>query len=417
MIGIIYNIFIQFWLILNFVTTTYCLYQIVVGIAGLFKSRPITQCAPKNRFAAIISARNEEGVITNLIDSLKLQNYPRELFDVIIVADNCTDNTAKTAREAGAVVYERYNQVEVGKGYALKFIFEKIFAERDQYDAFCIFDADNIVDCDFFLHMNNAIEAGYEVAQGYRDMKNPADSWISGGHSLFFWMENRFFNQARSFLGISATINGTAYMIKADLIREIGYNPVTSTEDIEFTMQCILAGKRVGWVPGAKSYDEQPVTLSQSLTQRMRWINGTMQNFKRYVGRLAKKMVVSPDWDTIDALLYLCGYPTMLFGLVAGALSVCFAFLHIFDPIGTLLNMGLLMVGAIFGFWFIALLTLILEKKFSHDLLESIVWYPIFSLFWVIIYIVCIFKKKVEWKPIAHVRNISITEMESRIRR
>jgi Glycosyltransferases, probably involved in cell wall biogenesis len=415
--NLLYNIFIQFWLVLNFVTTTYCLYQVVIAVAGLFKKRVFVRCAPKNRFAAIISARNEEGVIASLIESLKLQNYPRELFDVIIVADNCTDDTAKVAREAGAVVYERYNQAEIGKGHALKFVFKKIFEERDRYDAFCIFDADNIVDRDFFLHMNDAIEAGYEVAQGYRDMKNPADSWISGGHSLFFWTQNRFFNQARSFMGNSATINGTAYMIKAALIREIGYSPATSTEDIEFTMQCVLAGKRIGWVPGAKAYDEQPTTLSQSLTQRMRWINGMMQNFRRYAGPLAKKMVDSPDWDTIDALLYICGYPVMLFGVLSGALGVCFAFFRIFDPIGTLLNTGLILVGAIAALWFIGLLTLVSEKKYSGDLLRAVAWYPVFTLFWVIIYIVCVFKKRVEWKPIAHVRNISITEIESQGRR
>jgi cellulose synthase/poly-beta-1,6-N-acetylglucosamine synthase-like glycosyltransferase len=409
-------VLIQIWLILNFVTTIFCLYQVVVAIVGLHKNKKFPQSKTRRRFAAIIAARNEEAVIGNLIESLKLQNYPRELFDVIVVADNCTDRTAEFAKNAGAIVYKRFNKAEIGKGFVLSFVFEKIFDERDIYDAFCIFDADNVVDRNFFGEMDKAIEAGYEVAQGYRDMKNASDTWISGGHALFFWMENRFFNLARSLLGLSATINGTGFMMTSNLIKEIGYHTTTCTEDIEFSMQCALADKRIGWVPDARLYDEQPITLSQSMNQRLRWISGLIQCYRRYTGPLAKKVVDSPDWATIDVLIYLLGFPAMIFGILAGIMCVLFVTFRIFDPVATLLNLAFLAFGGLAGFWFVGFLTLFLEKKFSKGMLKAVAGYPIFNVLWVVTYIVCIFKKNVEWKPIVHIRNVGISEIESKLK-
>lgn len=412
---ILYNLFIHIWLILNFFTTTFCLYHAVIGIAGFHKNKKFADNDNKlHKFAAIIAARNEEAVIANLIESLRMQNYPKDLIDIIVVADNCTDKTAEIAEKAGAIVYRRFNKAEVGKGYVLRFAYDKILSERDIYDAFCIFDADNVVDRNFLKQMNHAICAGYEVAQGYRDMKNPSDSWISGGHSLFYWMENRFFNSARSFLGLSATINGTGFMVRSSLIKEIGFKTYTCTEDIEFSLQCVISGRRVGWVPDAKVYDEQPVTLKQSMRQRVRWTNGLIQCYKRYVGALVKKIIAKPEWVAIDMFMYLISFPAMIFGMLAAVMSTVFVLFRIFDPVGTAINMVFLAAGAMFGFWFIAILTVIMEKKVSKDMIVSIAAYPIFNMLWVVIYIICMFKKNVEWKPIVHMRNISLSEIESK---
>lgn len=410
---IFYNLLIQIWLLFNFITTVFCLYQIVIAVAGLHKNKKPVRCDKKRRFAAIIAARNEEAVIANLIDSLHKQNYPKDLLDIIVVADNCTDNTAKIAKAAGAIVYERFNKVKIGKGFVLQYIFEKLLNERDIYDAFCIFDADNVVDKEFFNQMNDMIEAGYDVAQGYRDMKNASDTWVSGTHAIFYWMENRFFNSARSCLGLSATINGTGFMITSKFIKEIGYNTHTCTEDIEFSIQTVLAGKSVGWAPFAKVYDEQPTTLSQSMRQRLRWTNGLIQCFWRYIGPLAKKIIDNPDWVSIDLFMYLLSFPTIIFCLLSSVMSGLFVVFRIFDPMGSLLNFLLLAIGMFVGCWFTGLLTLITEKKLSKDMFTSVASFPIFNILWVPIYIMCIFKKKVDWKPIVHVRNISISDIES----
>jgi len=128
---------------------------------------------------ALIPAHNEEKVIANLVESLKKQNYPKDKFDIFVIADNCTDKTAEVARNAGAIVYERTDPDHKTKGYAMQWFFNKKNEEKAEYDAVCVFDADNIVDKNFIKNMNKKLCQGEDVVQGYRDIKNPSDSWIS----------------------------------------------------------------------------------------------------------------------------------------------------------------------------------------------------------------------------------------------
>ena len=136
-----------------------------------------------HKYAAVISARNESTVIGELIHSIKKQNYPAELLDVFVVADNCTDNTAAVARRAGAIVFERFNRKEVGKGYALDYAFQRI--EKDYaaagYEGYFIFDADNLLDANYVAEMNKAFDSGCRVITSYRNSKNYDSNWISAG--------------------------------------------------------------------------------------------------------------------------------------------------------------------------------------------------------------------------------------------
>lgn len=411
---IIYNVLVQLWNFLNFITTCFCLYFACMALSGLFKHAKLPETQIKHRFAAVIAARNEESVIANLIESLKLQDYPAELLDVIVVADNCDDRTAEVAQNAGAIVYKRFNKVDVGKRFVLKFVFEKIFAERDIYDAFCIFDADNVVDPHFVSSMNRAVAAGSSVAQGYRDIKNPEDTWISGGHALFYWIQNRFYNYARSHFGLSATINGTGYMVTADLLKKHGFDMTTVTEDMEFTMHCVLNGHVVGWVPEAVIYDEQPLTLRQSVRQRIRWTSGYIQVFFKYFGKYIRRLITKPTWAVMDAFVFLMYFPIAVVGIVSGFMCFLLAALRILDPVGFLISTLLLSALAFVGFWAIAIFTIYTEKKSVKKLSKAIWCYPVFNLTWVFIYVICIFKHSSEWKPIAHVRNISINDLGNR---
>ena len=104
-------------LVIQFLTVFYA-YQVIYILISIIK-RKVTSLKDtdiRNRFAIFISARNEEGVISELLDSLNKQDYPRDKYDIYVVADNCTDHTAQVSRDNGAIVYERFNKEEVGKG-------------------------------------------------------------------------------------------------------------------------------------------------------------------------------------------------------------------------------------------------------------------------------------------------------------
>ena len=176
-----------------FVLLTVCyLYQFVYVLVVLFKKdNTPQQPAVLHRFGVVIAARNERVVLPNLIRSIQEQSYPRELVDIFVVADNCTDDTAQVAREMGAVVYERCNPQQVGKGYALDFAFHRIAQDygNQYHDAFLVFDADNLLDEHYIEEMNKTFSQGYRVITSYRNSKNYATNWITAGYSLWFLRE------------------------------------------------------------------------------------------------------------------------------------------------------------------------------------------------------------------------------------
>ena len=245
---------------LVWMVTIFWLYQIAISLCSLvkLKEKPL-KIKKDHRFMAIIPAHNEETVIGNLIESLKNQNYNKELYDIYVIADNCTDNTARVARGLGAIVYERYDENKKTKGAALDWFLQQKIKEDAPYDAICVFDADNIVDKNFIKAMNKKLCQGEDVVQGYRDIKNPTDNWITSGYALFYWTNHRFYHLARYNLGLSTMLNGTGFMVNFNIIKENnGWKTVTLTEDIEFSLQRILKGRKLGWATDAILYDEQP---------------------------------------------------------------------------------------------------------------------------------------------------------------
>ena len=278
--------------VLIWVINIFWVYQFIISVTSLikFKEKPLLM-NKKHRFIIALPANNEETVIGNLIKSLKMQDYDKELFDIYVIADNCTDNTAKIARENGAIVYERFDETKKTKGYALNWFLSKMKVKKDDYDALLVFDADNIVDKNFLNVMNKKLCQGEVLVQGYRDIKNPTDTWVSGGYAIFYWTMNRLYHLARYNMGLSPLINGTAFMVKWDMLIDEGWNTKTLTEDIEFALINISKGVKLGWAKDAIVYDEQPLTFKQSWKQRERWSVRTSSMCKWIFKRFSKSSI------------------------------------------------------------------------------------------------------------------------------
>ena len=282
-----------FNLFLFFIFTLCYMYQAVYAIIVLVKDhkrKPHHEHdLPRHRFAVLIAGRNEEKVIGELVKSIKAQNYPEDLIDVFVIADNCTDDTAGVAEEAGAEVFVRNNKLVVGKSHALDFALNRIrvlYGDEDgrtDYDAYVVFDADNVIDPDFFAAMNRGINQGYQVLTCYRNSKNYDSNWISAGSALWFLREAKFLSNARSMIGSSCAISGTGFLISADILETNGgWIHHLLTEDIEFSTDCIANGIRIGYMADAYVYDEQPTTMRDSWRQRMRWAKGFYQVLLKY---------------------------------------------------------------------------------------------------------------------------------------
>lgn len=281
------------------------MYYFILAFFGFKRKSEKKNYTPTKKFAMIVAAHNEEVVIGKLIESMLNQNYPRELFDIFVIADNCTDNTAKIARKYGVYVYERFNKEQKGKGYALEWMFDKIFKMQKKYDAVAIFDADNLVSKNWCKEINSKMLEGYKVVQGYIDSKNPNDSWIAASYSIAFWTQNRMYQLARSNVGLSNQIGGTGFAIDVDILKEFGWGATCLTEDLEFSCKLILNGEKVGWAHDAIIYDEKPLTLKQSWVQRRRWMQGFTDVASRYFFKLLKKGLKERKWFILDCALYV----------------------------------------------------------------------------------------------------------------
>ncbi|MBE5806162.1 MAG: glycosyltransferase [Clostridiales bacterium] len=397
------------------IITIYWVYQLVISLCSLIKvkEKPLVK-DKEHRFMAIIPAHNEEKVIVNLVESLKNQNYNKNLYDIYVIADNCTDRTAEIAKEAGAIVYERFDEDHKTKGYALNWFLKQKIEEDAPYDAFCIFDADNIVDNNFLKAMNKKLCQGEDVVQGYRDIKNPTDSWVSAGYAIFYWTMNRFYHLARYNLGLSPLINGTGFMVKFDVVKPDGWNTKTLTEDIEFSLKRIIEGKKLGWATDAIVYDEQPVGFKQSWSQRSRWTVGHIQCLKEYTKPLAVAVKDNKTIMNFDGLLYMLGsIPMFVLTILLLVLNLVMYFFNGMSVTDLLWNALRYIIPTFLVPIFTGIMIMIIDKKPLKPMIKGLALYPLFLGSWLLINFKCLFKRETKWEKIEHNIDKSIEDMKS----
>lgn len=402
------------------------LIQVLIFIAGCYflgismfgwikrKEEPAEKYPPKKRFALVIAAHNEEKVIGHIIDSLLRQNYPKSLYDIFVVADNCNDKTAEIAEEHGAIVYKRFNNEERGKGYALEWMFDKIYKMDEKYDVISVFDADNLVSSNFLLEMNKQLCKGHKVVQGYIDSKNPFDSWITCSYSIAFWLSNRIFQLARYYLGLSCGLCGTGFCIDLDVLRKIGWGATCLTEDLEFTMKLAMNDMKVAWAHNAVVYDEKPLTLKQSWRQRIRWMQGHADCASRYLKPLFAKSFREGNLAAFDCAVYLFQPIRFIFvGLVTVMMWIQTVFPQ--SPFYSLKYVFPAEVWYVFVIlqFFYGPLIILAEKKFTFKVVLGFLVYPFYCLTWVPITIQGFMSKdNKNWSHTIHTREISINELE-----
>lgn len=392
------------------------LYYFVISLAAWIKLKEpnANEFEVKTKFALIVAAHNEEMVVGNVVDSLMKMDYPKELYDVFVIADNCSDKTGDIAEEHGANVFRRFNTTEKGKGYALKYCFDKIFEMEKKYDAFGIFDADNLVAPNFLLEMNKQFVKGKKAVQGYIDSKNPFDSWISASYSIAFWTANRLFQLPRYYLGFTCGLSGTGFCISTEIIKKYGWNATCLTEDLEYTMMLVLDNEKVSWCHNAIVYDEKPIGLIQSWKQRKRWAQGYVDCAKRFFGPLMKKAIKEKNIYAFDGAMQML-QPIRI--LVLGV-AMILSYLPYLLPASKLFSMGYIIPNYIWNAIVVSQiiygpLIIASEKRFNWNVLISyLIFYPIYNLTWIPITIQGIIDSdKKEWSHTAHTRAININDM------
>ncbi|MDR2909261.1 MAG: glycosyltransferase [Oscillospiraceae bacterium] len=391
--------FISFWV--GVLIKIFTVWFIAIGLFALRRPKRFAQRAPAARFAVVVAARNEAGVIGSLVESLIKQDYPDELYDVFVVPNNCSDDTAGAARRAGATVLTCPRPVGC-KGDVLRDTLSWLMWEKPQYGAYIVFDADNIALPGYLSAMNDALLAGARVVKGRLKAANPYSSWVAGCYAIYFETFHLLYNRARMSCGLSAKLVGTGFCVSRDvLIKTHGWNTTTMAEDAEFAAILAGLGERVYYQPEAVSLDEQPLGFSLSLTQRRRWCSGIMQAGRLALPSLVKALSLKNPYALDSVMFFLSPMAQLLapVPILLGGLSFALAPTAIIPA-----ALGLLRLIALS--WLTASATaaavLIPSGMWDRRMLKGVLTYPIFMASWIPLQFAAFFAPARVWRPIAH---------------
>ena len=304
-------------LILILIIASCILYLWVIAIASIRKPSTILANAPLIRFAIAIPAHNEETVIGQTVARLKHQNYPPDMFDLFVVADFCSDQTAQNAHEQGAICYERDSGEHGQKALALHCLFERIFEREQIYDAIAVFDADTLVDTNFLRIMSMRISQGARVVQGRHVIINPEDGWVPSLAWAMMTIDNRFNNQGRVNLKLSAKNMGDSICYTREVIEKYGCGSGLA-EDYQFRFRLLLEKIHIDYEPSAVGYGQASLSWKSAEPQQKRWRKGALDANSQYRKQMLLQGIAQKDPALIDGVLgsTIPSYSTLTFTLL-----------------------------------------------------------------------------------------------------
>ena len=389
--------------------------QVFYVLLFFIKNKKFPEAKVKHKFCIIIPARNESKIIKQTVMHMQKLNYPRELYDIFVVADNCTDNTAELAREAGAIVFEHFDDEPSHKrvGYALQFAFEKILKEYDNYDAFVRFDADNLCHAEYLIKMNDALDSGVKLARGYNGSKNLTQNLVSGVSGLWYIRDCRFSAHGRKLIGCGQLLVGSGMMASMDLIREDGgWQCLSLVEDQEFAIKQLYKGYKADYVEDAVVYDDQPTTIKDNFNRHVRIGHGVHKLFWTDGIKCFGKFFTTFNYTYLDVFL------TLLFIPMAVIMCTWLPAYYIYDivynwVVGNMAHVYMVLrvicLALVFAFIipFIlqaALVAFLERKKIGREnckrLIPTIFMFPTFMIIYAVSICCGVFSKP-KWKQIA----------------
>jgi cellulose synthase/poly-beta-1,6-N-acetylglucosamine synthase-like glycosyltransferase len=256
------------------------------------------------RFDIIVPAHDEENGIGATLASLAAIEYPASKFRVVVVADNCSDQTAQRARAAGALVLERNDPTRRGKGYALAHGYERSLADG-LADAVVVIDADTLVSSNLLRAFSVCLSAGELALQAEYGVSNGSASWRTRLMVIAFALFHAVRSLGRERLGVSCGLRGNGMCFSTSVLRRVPPSAFSIVEDIEYGIALGLAGVRVCYVHAAKVWGEMPATTPASRTQRERWEFGRWQLARKHAPDLIRNGISRRSLVLLDLALDL----------------------------------------------------------------------------------------------------------------
>ena len=395
---------------------------LVVGIAFMFQIiylflfwlpvKRYPEAKEKHKAGIIVCARNEKDVIGRLIKNLQNLNYPKDKYGIIVMADNCSDDTAEIARsfdgEVAVKVFERQepDKKKHNVGWALNHLFMQMGNDIDNYEFFVRFDADAIVDHEYLNIMNNAFEGGAKAAKGYNHASNLTQNVTAGVSGLWYIRDCRFNCHARAGLHTDVIMVGCGMMFSAQIIKDVGgWNFTTSSEDTEFTIHCLKTKNKVRYCPDAIVYDDQPSTMKDLFHRNVRMGHSLHKLFWTQGWQCLGRFFASFRYCYLDMFLNLFFIPIAVLCCIWFPAYYIYQFIYcgVVGDIETL-KYHLWFIGILIGFAFLipfiaqAFLVCLLERKKLGVPFKKVFWscicFPMFMIIWAIGIVWGVFSKQ-----------------------
>lgn len=402
-------------LILQILFSAIGVYQLALTFFGWYKPKLKMKHEPRKSFAVLVAAHNEEQVVGALLENLKRLDYPKELYDVFVICDNCTDKTADIVRQHGVIAMERNNPQLRGKGYAIEWMLKELWKMPKKYDAVVMFDADNLCNPDYLSLMNNDLCNGSKVIQAYLDTKNPTDSWITGAYAVTYWYCNRLWQLPRTNLKMANFLGGTGMCFDAALLKEMGWGATSLVEDLEFTMRCVQRGIKPTLNFDAKVYDEKPLTFKASAKQRLRWMQGHFDVARRYSFPLLWQGIKERSWTKIDCAIYALNVYNLFFGSIVTMIMWGDLVMPGAQRLTSLFDMAPAFFMAVTVLNVIVFPLAMLVERAPLKVYKTLVTFPVYMLSWWPITCYAFFtQNNKQWSHTEHTRVLRLEDVRSK---
>lgn len=332
-------------------------------------------------------------MIGNLVAALRAQDYPADQIDIYVAVNNTTDDTERVARSAGANVMRCAGEISC-KGDVLHQAFERLMPMG--YDAYAIFDADNLPDREFMQRMNDALAAGERVCKGRLKCGNYTDSWVAGSYGLYHALMELTYSRTHSAAGFSSNLVGTAFVVHREVIDALGgWNTFSLCEDTEFAAQTTRIGHRVAFVHDAMSYDEQVSKFPISLRQRHRWCYGMIQCARRMTRSMFRRTCPHKGMARDFGVLFIMSHTAPICAIL-GAISI------FVQPAWMLPWLAAGMGCAYLGMLLLGAFLCRYGGYPMRSMIPALIGFPIFMASWILTQILALFVPVRQWHAIRH---------------
>jgi len=343
------------------------LYTLIMAVAGLFSINPYKNATDKkNRIAVLIPSYKEDQVIVHTAKSALEQDYPQDMYKVVVIADSLKPETVVSLKKLPIHVTE----VVFDLSTKVKSLNAAMAEIGDNFDILLILDADNVMETDFVSKINRAFNAGHQAIQGRRVAKN-MNTPFAFLDTISEVINNHVYRKGHVALGLSSAVIGSGMAFEYSSFKKIlGSIHAVGGFDRVVEMSYIERGYKITYLHDAIVYDEKVDNPEHFQNQRRRWLSAQFVYLREYFGK-GMKLLFQGNFDYFNlSIIHTVILPRIL---NLGIMSILVLVALLIHPWLTFGAYPWLMLLAVFVFTFFISIP---KNLYNSNMLKAILYLP-----------------------------------------